>query len=1070
MATYIWRRRGRFAVLLLTIAAAITFLEIRNTTPALATSPGDPYHPPEIVDTNPDPTIVETTIIAESANIDIGGGVIANVLTFNGTVPGPIFRLHVGDTVIVHFENHLSEVTGIHWHGIELENASDGTPLTQNQVPGPSGKFLYKFKVPRAGIFWYHPHHHSSTNQVFKGLYGQIIVEDPNEAALIAAGTIPDASNTVALGLSDITVCKAVGSNDATMYDISGALPWVGNPATGLTADQPNATSPIQLCQNAADGGNARDEDGNPRSSSFASGDVPNTQPPGNPPSGPTSGPVNEGQTVITNGVGVGARGGNPHDPAHPLLPDPVVGAHLYPVLAGQGLRLQVGNTATIRFFRLRLTDDHGNKINLLRIGGQGGLIDHPQLEGNSAQPPASSSEFDTLIESGEILLDPGDRADLVAAIPATATSVLTLWTEDTRRAGSGFSKLPTVPVAHFSVTGVTAQYSLPTATVLRTTPVETLAGPFVSLLDPTTFSPAKPGMVNPVIQLTNASMTLGVNGVQGKHDVTGDYTGATHEASARFAASLGDRLELQVTNATPSAHHPFHLHGFSMQPVKLEKSGSGTFTYPPEFKDNVDIPPGYTLTFRIRLDDRPLIDGTTMGGGLGRWVFHCHIFFHATFGMISEFVVSAPDGKERPYVNANDVAVNGHVGDSLTMHGKFVDTDGESVSLSASIGTVSDDGGGNWTWTYTAVGGEDPFVYILATDAGGRKDQAAFALNINRPPVVTVSDAAGDEGAAIPVSATATDPDGDPLTHTWSYSTVSGVDAGATCSFANPSALNTTIMCTDDGTYKITLTVSDGVNSPVVKNGTLTVSNVAPTVTVTSPPTGSFYIVGTTVAVLANVTDPGSNDTQTCAYTWDGGGANSAAVPVAGVCTKSNTFTAAGVYTVSVTATDDDGGVSVPSTTMIVIFDPNAGFITGGGTIDSPAGALAANLTLAGQANVGLNVKYQKGTLVPSGDTEFQFQTGNLNFHVTGFDWLVVTTNGKAEFRGSGTINGGGNYGFLVIVVDGKATNGPSKFRIKIWDKNAGNAVVYDNVPGASEDIDLANPQPVASGSIVVH
>src|SRR4029077_19691583 len=109
--------------------------------------------------------------------------------------PGPIFRLKVGDTVIVHFENNIGHNTGIHWHGIELENAADGTPLTQNQVP-PGGKYLYKFKVTRPGIFWYHPHHHSSTNQVFKGLYGEIIVEDPNESSLIAAGTIPNAANT----------------------------------------------------------------------------------------------------------------------------------------------------------------------------------------------------------------------------------------------------------------------------------------------------------------------------------------------------------------------------------------------------------------------------------------------------------------------------------------------------------------------------------------------------------------------------------------------------------------------------------------------------------------------------------------------------------------------------------------------------------------------------------------------------------------------------------------------------------------------------------------------------------
>jgi hypothetical protein len=43
-------------------------------------------------------------------------------------------------------------------------------------------------------------------------------------------------------------------------------------------------------------------------------------------------------------------------------------------------------------------------------------------------------------------------------------------------------------------------------------------------------------------------------------------------------------------------------------------------------------------------------------------------------------------------------------------------------------------------------------------------------------------------------------------------------------------------------------------------------------------------------------------------------------------------------------------------------------------------------------------------------------------------------------------------------------------RFRIKIWDKSAGDAVVYDNVPGAPDDIDIANPQAIAAGSIVIH
>src|SRR4051794_22969920 len=140
-----------------------------------ATSGGDPYAIPDVVDTNPDPNIVETTLTAQDATLDIGNGVTAKAMTFNGAIPGPTFHLKVGDTVIVHFVNHLSQATGIHWHGIELSNEMDGTTFTQNQVAA-NGTFLYKFTVTRPGIYWYHPHHHSSTNQVFRGLSGMIVV------------------------------------------------------------------------------------------------------------------------------------------------------------------------------------------------------------------------------------------------------------------------------------------------------------------------------------------------------------------------------------------------------------------------------------------------------------------------------------------------------------------------------------------------------------------------------------------------------------------------------------------------------------------------------------------------------------------------------------------------------------------------------------------------------------------------------------------------------------------------------------------------------------------------------
>ena len=111
---------GRLLVLGATLGALALFLLFTSGSAVQATSGKNPYEAPKVVDTNPEPDIVETTLVADEATVDIGGGVMAHAQTFNGTIPGPTFRLNVGDTVIVHFENHLAEPTGIHWHGIEL--------------------------------------------------------------------------------------------------------------------------------------------------------------------------------------------------------------------------------------------------------------------------------------------------------------------------------------------------------------------------------------------------------------------------------------------------------------------------------------------------------------------------------------------------------------------------------------------------------------------------------------------------------------------------------------------------------------------------------------------------------------------------------------------------------------------------------------------------------------------------------------------------------------------------------------------------------------------------------------
>jgi YVTN family beta-propeller protein len=164
------------------------------------------------------------------------------------------------------------------------------------------------------------------------------------------------------------------------------------------------------------------------------------------------------------------------------------------------------------------------------------------------------------------------------------------------------------------------------------------------------------------------------------------------------------------------------------------------------------------------------------------------------------------------------------------------------------------------------------------------------------------------------------------------------------------------------------------------------------------------------------------------------------------------------GVYEVVVEATDRAGNTATSEPRMLVIYDPEGGFVTGGGWIYSDPGAYVPDPTLEGKANFGFVSKYKKGATVPTGQTEFQFHVADLNFHSSSYDWLVVTGSDYARFKGSGTINGMGDYKFMIWAGDGE----PDTFRIKIWEEDEGGneTVTYDN----------GSDQEIAGGSIVIH
>jgi hypothetical protein len=108
------------------------------------------------------------------------------------------------------------------------------------------------------------------------------------------------------------------------------------------------------------------------------------------------------------------------------------------------------------------------------------------------------------------------------------------------------------------------------------------------------------------------------------------------------------------------------------------------------------------------------------------------------------------------------------------------------------------------------------------------------------------------------------------------------------------------------------------------------------------------------------------------------------------------------------------------------------------------------------------------KGAAIPTGQTDFTFPAASMIFKSTGYDWLVVS-EAKAQCKGTGTINGTGNYYFLLTVFDERTHGGGGvkKFRMKIWDKATGRTI-YDNNLGYPDNTTPTTA--ISGGSIDIH
>ena len=178
-----------------------------------------------LVDQNPDPGVVEVELVAAPGMVELLADKPADVWAFRdgsdpdatGSVPGPMLQADVGSQVIVHFRNDLPDATTIHWHGLRVPNAADGTPAAQVPVP-PGGSYDYVFTVREPGLYWYHPHIAADV-QIERGLYAPIVVR---------GGVAPDVAADRVFVLDDVKL-EASGQLSTTTDGLDIMLGRQGN-------------------------------------------------------------------------------------------------------------------------------------------------------------------------------------------------------------------------------------------------------------------------------------------------------------------------------------------------------------------------------------------------------------------------------------------------------------------------------------------------------------------------------------------------------------------------------------------------------------------------------------------------------------------------------------------------------------------------------------------------------------------------------------------------------------------------------------------------------------------------
>ena len=237
--------------------------------------------------------------------------------------------------------------------------------------------------------------------------------------------------------------------------------------------------------------------------------------------------------------------------------------------------------------------------------------------------------------------------------------------------------------------------------------------------------------------------------------------------------------------------------------------------------------------------------------------------------------------------------------------------------------------------------------VSICATDDDGGFDCGGFDVSVtNAVPMVTVGSVDANEGALATLPPTSVDDLGTLDTHSasvdWGDGTATEVGTVSETPFGPPGStagLVSTITSGaghrygDNGSYTVTVCATDDDGGSSCGTGSVIVANAAPTATIVTVGEGpGFFLPLVSVPLAGTFHDVGTMDTHTARVTWGDGSTSVAAVietpygppgsaaGLSGTATAAHAYVAAGVYTATLTVTDDDGGQGSASGSVAVL------------------------------------------------------------------------------------------------------------------------------------------------------